>query len=95
MTTAWATFWWIVLPYLAMATFVVGHIWRWRCQAGCRCRLRNIGVIQAADETNLIDRVLCRVWLLDNRCEQSNEALCKTFNRAGIEEVAIVFKISD
>src|SRR5690348_14016457 len=30
MTTAWATFWWIVLPYLAMASFVVGHIWRWR-----------------------------------------------------------------
>ncbi|HET9187287.1 MAG TPA: respiratory nitrate reductase subunit gamma, partial [Acidothermaceae bacterium] len=30
MTTAWATFWWIVLPYLALATFVVGHIWRWR-----------------------------------------------------------------
>jgi nitrate reductase gamma subunit len=23
-------FWWVVLPYLALATFVVGHIWRWR-----------------------------------------------------------------
>jgi nitrate reductase gamma subunit len=23
-------FWWVVLPYLALAIFVVGHIWRWR-----------------------------------------------------------------
>jgi nitrate reductase gamma subunit len=22
-------FWWVVLPYLALAIFVVGHIWRW------------------------------------------------------------------
>ena len=25
-----ATLLWVVLPYLAIATFVVGHIWRWR-----------------------------------------------------------------
>ena len=25
-----ATFLWVVLPYLAIATFVVGHVWRWR-----------------------------------------------------------------
>ena len=25
-----ATLLWIVLPYLAIATFVVGHVWRWR-----------------------------------------------------------------
>jgi nitrate reductase gamma subunit len=23
-------FWWVGLPYLALAVFVVGHIWRWR-----------------------------------------------------------------
>ncbi|GAB3156395.1 respiratory nitrate reductase subunit gamma [Micromonospora sonneratiae] len=23
-------FWWVVLPYIALAVFVVGHIWRWR-----------------------------------------------------------------
>jgi nitrate reductase gamma subunit len=23
-------FWWVVLPYVALAIFVVGHIWRWR-----------------------------------------------------------------
>ncbi|MEU1729621.1 respiratory nitrate reductase subunit gamma [Streptosporangium sp. NPDC020145] len=23
-------FWWIVLPYVAMTVFVVGHVWRWR-----------------------------------------------------------------
>lgn len=23
-------FWWVVLPYLALSVFVVGHIWRWR-----------------------------------------------------------------
>jgi nitrate reductase gamma subunit len=23
-------FWWVVLPYLAVAIFVVGHVWRWR-----------------------------------------------------------------
>lgn len=22
--------WWVILPYLALAVFVVGHIWRWR-----------------------------------------------------------------
>lgn len=27
---AGAVFWWVVLPYLALATFVVGHVWRWR-----------------------------------------------------------------
>ena len=25
-----ATFLWLVLPYLAVATFAVGHLWRWR-----------------------------------------------------------------
>jgi nitrate reductase gamma subunit len=28
--TAWTYFWWVILPYIAMAVFVVGHIWRWR-----------------------------------------------------------------
>ncbi|GAB2921903.1 respiratory nitrate reductase subunit gamma [Micromonospora polyrhachis] len=23
-------FWWVVLPYIALAVFIVGHIWRWR-----------------------------------------------------------------
>lgn len=23
-------FWWVVLPYIALAIFVVGHVWRWR-----------------------------------------------------------------
>jgi nitrate reductase gamma subunit len=27
---AGAVFWWVVLPYLGLAVFVVGHIWRWR-----------------------------------------------------------------
>jgi nitrate reductase gamma subunit len=30
VTSAGDTFWWVVLPYLALATFVVGHVWRWR-----------------------------------------------------------------
>ncbi|HET7305322.1 MAG TPA: respiratory nitrate reductase subunit gamma [Segeticoccus sp.] len=30
MSHAWAYFWWVILPYIAMAVFVVGHIWRWR-----------------------------------------------------------------
>lgn len=30
MSTAWAYFWWVILPYVAMAVFVVGHVWRWR-----------------------------------------------------------------
>ena len=25
-----ATLLWLVLPYLALATFVLGHVWRWR-----------------------------------------------------------------
>jgi nitrate reductase gamma subunit len=25
-----AIFWWVILPYLALAIFVVGHVWRWR-----------------------------------------------------------------
>jgi nitrate reductase gamma subunit len=29
-TDAGAIFWWVVLPYLALAVFVVGHVWRWR-----------------------------------------------------------------
>lgn len=28
--TTWHLFWWVILPYLALAVFVVGHIWRWR-----------------------------------------------------------------
>ena len=30
MITAWSYFWWVILPYIAMAVFVIGHIWRWR-----------------------------------------------------------------
>ncbi|HET8600513.1 MAG TPA: respiratory nitrate reductase subunit gamma [Segeticoccus sp.] len=30
MSHAWAYFWWVILPYIAMAIFVLGHIWRWR-----------------------------------------------------------------
>jgi nitrate reductase gamma subunit len=26
----WNVLWWVILPYIAMAVFVVGHIWRWR-----------------------------------------------------------------
>jgi nitrate reductase gamma subunit len=28
--SAFEIFWWIILPYLAIAIFAVGHIWRWR-----------------------------------------------------------------
>ena len=28
--TAAQLFWWVALPYLGLAVFVVGHIWRWR-----------------------------------------------------------------
>lgn len=28
--TAAEVFWWVILPYLALAVFVVGHVWRWR-----------------------------------------------------------------
>lgn len=28
--TAWELLWWVILPYLALATFVVGHAWRWQ-----------------------------------------------------------------
>lgn len=28
--SAWDMFWWILLPYLAIAVFIVGHVWRWR-----------------------------------------------------------------
>jgi nitrate reductase gamma subunit len=28
--SAFEIFWWVILPYLAIAIFVVGHIWRWR-----------------------------------------------------------------
>lgn len=28
--TAGELFWWVILPYLALAIFVIGHIWRWR-----------------------------------------------------------------
>ncbi|MFG2088599.1 MULTISPECIES: respiratory nitrate reductase subunit gamma [unclassified Spirillospora] len=30
MITAWSYFWWVILPYIAMVVFIVGHIWRWR-----------------------------------------------------------------
>ncbi|MGH3321194.1 MAG: respiratory nitrate reductase subunit gamma [Streptosporangiaceae bacterium] len=30
MSTAWAYFWRVILPYISMAIFVLGHIWRWR-----------------------------------------------------------------
>ncbi len=32
MTSASAgqVFWWVILPYVALGVFVVGHIWRWR-----------------------------------------------------------------
>ncbi len=25
----WDRWWWVILPYLALAVFVVGHVWRW------------------------------------------------------------------
>ena len=28
--SAFNLWWWVILPYLALATFVVGHVWRWR-----------------------------------------------------------------
>ncbi|MGH9083372.1 MAG: respiratory nitrate reductase subunit gamma [Acidimicrobiales bacterium] len=28
--SAWNLFWWVILPYLALGTFVIGHIWRYR-----------------------------------------------------------------
>ncbi|HEX6501481.1 MAG TPA: respiratory nitrate reductase subunit gamma [Micromonosporaceae bacterium] len=28
--SAWDLWWWVILPYMALATFVVGHVWRWR-----------------------------------------------------------------
>jgi nitrate reductase gamma subunit len=28
--TGWPYFWWVILPYIAMAVFILGHIWRWR-----------------------------------------------------------------
>ncbi|MBX6356247.1 MAG: respiratory nitrate reductase subunit gamma [Micromonosporaceae bacterium] len=28
--TAWAMWWWVILPYTSLVVFVVGHIWRWR-----------------------------------------------------------------
>ncbi|MGH3797959.1 MAG: respiratory nitrate reductase subunit gamma [Pseudonocardiaceae bacterium] len=27
---SWNLWWWVVLPYLALTIFVVGHVWRWR-----------------------------------------------------------------
>ncbi len=30
MSSTWAYFWWVILPYVSMAVFIVGHIWRWR-----------------------------------------------------------------
>ncbi|OAV61242.1 respiratory nitrate reductase subunit gamma [Enteractinococcus helveticum] len=28
--TAWHTFLWVIIPYLALASFILGHIWRYR-----------------------------------------------------------------
>lgn len=28
--TAWDMWWWVILPYLSMLVFVIGHIWRWQ-----------------------------------------------------------------
>ena len=28
--SGWNLFWWVILPYIALATFVIGHIWRYR-----------------------------------------------------------------
>ena len=28
--TGFQLFWWVILPYLALATFVIGHVWRYR-----------------------------------------------------------------
>ncbi|MBO0884612.1 MAG: respiratory nitrate reductase subunit gamma, partial [Mycobacterium sp.] len=28
--TTWNIWWWVILPYIAIAVFVVGHVWRWR-----------------------------------------------------------------
>lgn len=28
--STWDIWWWVILPYIAMVVFVVGHIWRWR-----------------------------------------------------------------
>ena len=28
--TAWEIFLWIIIPYLALASFILGHIWRYR-----------------------------------------------------------------
>ncbi|MDD7814460.1 respiratory nitrate reductase subunit gamma [Mycolicibacter sinensis] len=28
--TTWDLLWWVILPYVAIAVFIVGHIWRWR-----------------------------------------------------------------
>lgn len=28
--TAWDTFLWVIIPYLALAAFILGHIWRYR-----------------------------------------------------------------
>jgi nitrate reductase gamma subunit len=28
--TTWHLWWWVILPYIALVVFIVGHIWRWR-----------------------------------------------------------------
>jgi nitrate reductase gamma subunit len=28
--TTWNIWWWVILPYIAIVVFIVGHIWRWR-----------------------------------------------------------------
>lgn len=30
LPTAWDTFLWVIIPYLALASFILGHIWRYR-----------------------------------------------------------------
>lgn len=30
LMTTWNVWWWVILPYMAIVVFVVGHIWRWR-----------------------------------------------------------------
>jgi nitrate reductase gamma subunit len=28
--SSWALWWWVILPYVAMIVFIVGHVWRWQ-----------------------------------------------------------------
>ena len=41
--TAWETFLWVIIPYLALASFILGHIWRYRYDKfGCTTRSSQI-----------------------------------------------------